>query len=182
MFGGCTSCLVSGVIANWMDKNSTNLRAKSYISATMCLLAVPLCSLLFLVQSSFGFSVACLFLYDLLCLGYYAPVMSMIQATIEPENKGAAIGAFGFVNNYTQAFTSLIIGSIVTGYELDSDMRTFGTLCAICTVIPSFFAGLCFYRAGPEYEKIKNMQKEETENAIKKAEESEIELVDTNIE
>ena len=67
----------------------------------MCLMAVPLCMILFLVHSSFYLGVVVLFLYDLLCLGYYAPVMSMIQATIEPENKGAAIGAFGFVNNYT---------------------------------------------------------------------------------
>ena len=81
--------------------------------------------------------------------------MSMIQATIEPEKKGAAIGAFGFVNNYTQALTSLIIGWVVTSFELDKDMRTFGTLCACLTVVPSCIAGLCFYRAGPEYEKIK---------------------------
>ena len=56
--------------------------------------------MLFLVEN-FYFGIVILFLYDLLCLGYYAPVMSMIQGTIEPESKGAAIGAFGFVNNYT---------------------------------------------------------------------------------
>jgi len=111
--------------------------------------------MLFLVQSSFALSIVLLFLYDLLCLGYYAPVMSMIQATIEPEKKGAAIGAFGFVNNYTQALTSLIIGWVVTTYKLNEDMRTFGTLCACLTVVPSFIAGLCFLMAGPEYEKIK---------------------------
>lgn len=182
VFGGCTSCLLSGIIANRLDKNSSNLRAKSYISGSMCLIAVPICSLLFLVQSSFVFSIIMLFLYDLLCLGYYAPVMSMIQATVEPEKKGAAIGAFGFVNNYTQALTSLLIGYLVTSYELDKDMPTFGTLMAALTAIPSLIAGLCFLRAGPEYEKIIKRQKEESEKAIVKAEESEIQLVDTNIE
>lgn len=76
IFGGCTSCLVSGAMANKLDAKS--YRAKSYVSSAMCLLAVPLCLILFLVQSSFAFSCVTLFLYDLLCLGYYAPVMSMI--------------------------------------------------------------------------------------------------------
>lgn len=100
MFGGCTSCLGAGIIANIIDNKTKNLRTKSYISSSMCFFAVPLCLLLFTVESSFWFSIAMLFFYDLLCLGYYAPVMSMIQATIEPEKKGAAIGALGFSNNY----------------------------------------------------------------------------------
>lgn len=76
VFGGCTSCLLSGKLADRLSAN--NYRAKSYVSAGMCFIAVPLCLLLFLIQSSFAFSCFVLFLYDLLCLGYYAPVMSMI--------------------------------------------------------------------------------------------------------
>ena len=106
----------------------------------------------------------------------------MIQATIEPEKKGAAIGAFGFVNNYTQALTSLIIGWVVTTYNLAEDMRTFGTLCACLTAVPSLIAGLCFLMAGPEYEKIKKAQQEETDAALKKAEESEIVFKESEVE
>lgn len=48
MFGGCTSCLAIGMIANKIDKNKdANLRAKSYISTGMCWVAVPLCFMLF---------------------------------------------------------------------------------------------------------------------------------------
>lgn len=86
----------------------------------MCFLAGPLCLLLFTVQSSFIFSCIILFLYDLLCLGYYAPVMSMIQATVEPEKKGAAIGALGFVMQYVTAIMSLVIGSMVDKYDLNA--------------------------------------------------------------
>ena len=76
VFGGCTSCLLSGRIADKLDVKT--YRAKSYVSAGMCLLAVPLCLLLFLVQTNFTLDCVILFLYDLFCLGYYAPVMSMI--------------------------------------------------------------------------------------------------------
>lgn len=113
--GGCTSCLLSGIIANRLAKRTH--RAYSLVSGSMCLLAVPFCLLLFLIDN-FTVAVTVLFFYDLLCLGYYAPVMSMIQATVEPENKGAAIGAFGFVNNYTQALVSLLIGFLVQKYSL----------------------------------------------------------------
>jgi hypothetical protein len=101
MFGGCTSCLAMGVVANKLDQRVPIFhRAKSIISATMCLIAVPLTLLLFSMHPSFPFSCSMLFMYDLLCLGYYAPVMSMIQGTVPAEQKGAAIGAFGFANNY----------------------------------------------------------------------------------
>jgi MFS family permease len=99
IFGGTTSCLFAGRIADILDKKT--YRGKSYVSAFMCFIAVPLCCILFLADDSFAASVASLFFYDLLSLGYYAPVMSMVQATIQPELKGAAIGAFGFANNYT---------------------------------------------------------------------------------
>jgi MFS family permease len=99
MFGGCTSCLLSGKVADYYDQY--NPRAKSIVSASMCLFAVPICLVLFLVQVNFYLSCVMLFLYDLLCLGYYAPVMAMIQQTVDPKLKGAAIGAFGFMNNYT---------------------------------------------------------------------------------
>lgn len=76
IFGGCTSCLVSGAMATKLDAKS--YRAKSYVSAAMSFLACPLMAMLFLIQFSFTFSCFCQFFYDLLCLGYYAPVMSMV--------------------------------------------------------------------------------------------------------
>jgi hypothetical protein len=74
--GGITSCLLSGKIADKYE--AVTYRAKSIVSATMCLIAVPICLALFLIHSSFYLSVSLLFLYDLLCLGYAAPVIAMI--------------------------------------------------------------------------------------------------------
>lgn len=159
MFGGCTSCLVIGAIANKIDKNkNADLRSKSYISTGMCLIAVPLCFMLFLIQEWFSFSVIILFIYDLCCLGYYAPVMSMIQGTIPPEKKGAAIGAFGFANNMTQALASAIIGVVVTKNDLTQNQKTFGLLCAFMTGIPNLIAGLCFFLGGIPYKRLKEEQ------------------------
>ena len=45
-FGGCTSCLLSGNIAVKLEEKT--YRAKSYVSSFMCLMAVPLCLVLFL--------------------------------------------------------------------------------------------------------------------------------------
>lgn len=91
VIGGCTSCLASGQIAQMYDKKT--YRAKSIVSSTMCAIAVPLCVLLFTIQK-FAASCTFVFLYDLLCLGYYVPVICMIQASVDVQNKGAAIGAF----------------------------------------------------------------------------------------
>lgn len=102
--------------------------------------------------------------------------MSMIQATVEPEKKGAAIGALGFVMQYVTAIMSLVIGSMVDKYDLNAKQRNFGTMCAILTAGPSLIASFCFFMAGPQYEKIKIQQKKEIEEAVTKADENEIEL------
>lgn len=41
---------------------------------------------------------------------------------------------------------------MITKYDLTRDQKTFGKLCALLTVVPSFLAALCFYRAGIYYE------------------------------
>lgn len=170
------------MIANKVDKDpNADLRTKSYLSAGMCFIAVPLCLMLFMLQGNFYISVCMLFLYDLMCLGYYAPVMSMVQGTIEPEKKGAAIGAFGFANNYIQAVVSLFIGWLVTHYKLDENQRDFGMLCAVLTAVPNLLAGLCFLYAGKPYEEIKLKQQEEADQAVEKAEKAEIELEEETI-
>ena len=97
ILGGCTSCLLSGKLAETLDQ--TTYRAKSLVSTCMCLIAVPTCIILFVVHFDMYFSVFFLFIYDILCLGYYAPIISMVQATVDSQKKGAAIGAFGFSNN-----------------------------------------------------------------------------------
>lgn len=41
-------------------------------------------------------------------------------------------------------------------------------------MIPNFIAGICFYRAGIYYEKVKLAQNEETKEVLEKAEQAEI--------
>lgn len=116
VFGGITSCLLSGKIADKYEPVS--YRAKSFVSATMCFIAVPLCLALFLIHSSFYLSVSLLFLYDLLCLGYAAPVIAMIQGVVDVKKKGAALGAFSFTGTYTSAIANFAIGYLIQKYDL----------------------------------------------------------------
>lgn len=61
---------------------------------------------------------------------------------------------------------SLLIGFIVTKYELDQHWSQFGLMCACVTSVPSLIAAICFYRAGYPYEAIKLEQEEEAKEAI----------------
>lgn len=92
MFGGFTSCIVAGRISDKYER--INYKTKSYVSAAMCFIAVPLCLCLFLYHKSFYISVTLLFIYQLLCVGYLSPVIAMIWTVVDVKNKGAAIGAF----------------------------------------------------------------------------------------
>lgn len=61
MFGGFTSCIVAGRISDKYE--CYNYKTKSYVSAGMCFIAIPICMSLFLIHKSFYISVSLLFIY-----------------------------------------------------------------------------------------------------------------------
>ena len=61
ILGGFTSCLLAGALSDKFE--NFNYRTKSYVASTMCLIAVPFCLALFLLNQNFYLSICLLFLY-----------------------------------------------------------------------------------------------------------------------
>ena len=76
LVGGLSSSIIGGRISDAYEE--VNFRTKSYVAATMSILAVPLFCALFLMHSSFYVAIAFLFLENLLCEGWMAPCIAMI--------------------------------------------------------------------------------------------------------
>jgi hypothetical protein len=94
-----TSSLVGGKISDKYE--SVNYRTKSYVASLMSAMAVPLFMLLFLIHSNFYFSVVVLFLENLLCEGWMAPCVAMIQTVIDVKYKAASVGVLFFATSMT---------------------------------------------------------------------------------
>lgn len=94
LVGGLSSSIIGGRISDTYEE--VNYRTKAHVAATMSILAVPLFCALFLMHGNFGFAVVFLFMENLLCEGWMAPCIAMIQTVIDFKYKAVAVGVFFF--------------------------------------------------------------------------------------
>lgn len=78
----------------------------------MSLMAVPLFMALFLIHGSntFYFSIVILFLENLLCEGWMAPCIAMIQTVIDVKYKAVSVGVFFFATAMAQTLSTVVMG------------------------------------------------------------------------
>jgi predicted MFS family arabinose efflux permease len=151
--GGFSSSMIAGIISDKFEKR--NYMTKAYVAVVMSVNSVFTSMVLFLFTRSFAFSMTFVFLNSLLCEGWAPPVMTMIQTVIPVEKKAAAIGAFKFSNTMSGTFASIVVGMLISSLNINPDVsqdqQKLGFVLAANSMVPSFFAALCFYRAGTYY-------------------------------
>ena len=99
LFGGFSSSIICGRICDRLETQNKNYRIKSLLPALSSVIAVPLFMLVFLLHFNFYFSIAMLFLEYLLCEGWMAPVIAMVQTVIEVKYKAVSVGVFFFATS-----------------------------------------------------------------------------------
>lgn len=148
LFGGFTSNIIGGYISDKYD--NVNYRTKSYVGMWMSLLGAPITAACFLTEFSFAFSMTMLFCCYLVCEGWMAPNMSMIQTVIDTKYKAVSIGVFLFGTTISGTICTIVLGALIGTYA-KTDMRTLGYILAASASIPSLIAAFCFYMAGFHY-------------------------------
>lgn len=94
LFGGLTSAILAGQISDrYEDKY---YKTKSWVCTGLSLLGFPMFCLIFLIHSNFYLSMALLFVENVLCEGWMAPCIAMIQTVIDVKYKAASVGVFFF--------------------------------------------------------------------------------------
>ena len=76
VFCGAASNVIAGYLSDKFELR--NYRTKSYLGTGMCLIAVPLCILMYLVEGSFAFSMTMFFFEQLLTEGWMPPTIAMV--------------------------------------------------------------------------------------------------------
>lgn len=108
LLGGLPSSLIAGKISDKYEK--VNYRTKSYLATGLSLAGVPLFCLLFLTHGNFWSSVVILFFENLLCEGWMAPSIAMIQQVIDVKFKATAVGVFFFSTAIAQTISTVVVG------------------------------------------------------------------------
>jgi len=174
--GGLTSSLVVGKLSDKYEK--VNYRAKSYLATLLSAIAVPLFMALYLQHYNFYVSLVILFLENLLCEGWMAPCIAMIQQVIEVKYKAVSVGVFFFATAMSQTLSTIVVGNLVKSYKLDdpANINQLGFVLMLNTSVPCFLATFCFYLSGSHYEKQKRAIEDEKEEASIAASDANLEL------
>jgi len=94
LVGGLTSSIVAGYISDKYEVE--NFKTKSYVCTALSALGFPMFCVIFLTHGNFYFSMSMLFLENLLCEGWMAPCIAMIQTVIDVRYKAVSVGVFFF--------------------------------------------------------------------------------------
>jgi hypothetical protein len=152
--GGLTSSLASGFICDKFE--SRNIRIKSHVCTFLSFMGVPCFLLIFLIHSNFYVALGILFLQNLLSEGWMAPSIAMIQTVIDVKYKAVSVAVFFFATAISQTIAAVVLGEIITKFELNSDkIGELGLVLALFTAGPCLLASYCFYKCGKPYEDFK---------------------------
>lgn len=108
LIGGLSSSLIAGHISDTYE--SYYPRTKSYICMLLSLMGFPMFCLIFLIHSNFYICMTLLFLENLLCEGWMAPCIAMIQSVIEVKYKAVSVGVFFFATAIAQTLSAVAVG------------------------------------------------------------------------
>lgn len=131
-------------------------------------MALPICTLAFVVHSPFSVSITALFLEYLLCEGWMPPAMSMLQTCMDTRFKGVSIGIFLFATTISGTVAVSFTAQMIKYFDAKDDPEKIGKIIGFSTTVPCFFAAICFYKAGVHYAKQKASMVTVVEDAMEK--------------
>lgn len=144
------------------------MKIKPYVCMIQCLLGIVTNCLCFLLQFNFYFSMTMLFLTYLLSEGWMSPAVAMIQLTIDVRYKGVAMGVFLFATAIFGTIGSLVIGTIIDDFHIQSQEYK-GYLLAVNTALPCAIGAFFFWISSIHYEKFRRQIEDEKIEAQTKA-------------
>ena len=166
LVGGFTSSIAAGIICDKYEP--INYRTKSYVIVTQSLLAVPICAIAYLCNSSFTVSMLFLFFEYLFAEGWMPAVLSMLLTCIQVEFKGVAVGIFLFCTTIVGTIAVWFDAEMIKSLEATEDPIQIGKIVALSTTVPCLIAAFCFWKAGIYYAEVKTKQTKVKEEAIDK--------------
>ena len=164
MIGGFSSQIIAAQISDRYEKQIPKI--KPYVCIVMSLLGAITCSLCFLINYNFYFSMSMLFLEYLCGEGWMAPAVAMIQITIDVRYKGVAMGVFLFSTAIVGTIGTAIVGVVISGV---TDQKKEGLIIALNTAIPCILAAFTFWISSIHYGRFKEQLEKEKDDAQAKA-------------
>ena len=152
-FCGFISNLMSGILSDRFEY--PNYKIKGYITSISSLISVPFAALTLLSPASFPVAIGSLACFVLLSGGYHAAAVTMVENVAEDrrETEGM-VAAWNLYCSVCHSVAPVLFG-VCAGYlNAKANPSVFGKLLLAFVCGGYIPAGLLFWRAGKEYQKV----------------------------
>jgi uncharacterized membrane protein len=105
---GALSTVLGGLISDKFEKNSR--MTKAYVCSIGSALAIPAIALCTLNTTSFWLSLGAMGVKYLLSECWMSPAITMMQATVPPEEQGSIVSAHLFYLTVVGCFSTVLLG------------------------------------------------------------------------
>ena len=145
------STVIGGLVSDRFEKK--NKMTKAYVCIFGTLLSLPAIGLCTLTGHSFYLALVCMGLKYFLAEGWMSPSITMMQATVKPEEQGSIVSAWLFYNTLVGCFSTILLGAVANALGAPSNPMIYGYLIFGWNLIGKLGSIPFFLRGGREYKK-----------------------------
>ena len=148
---GLLSSLIGGLISDKFEKKSR--MTKSLICIVGALIGLPAIAVCTLTTNNFYISIIFMALKYLVAESWMPPALTMMQATVKPEDQGNIVSASLFYLVVTGCFSTVLLGYVSNLLGAASNPIIYGKLIFIWSLIGYLGCIPCFWISGKLYQK-----------------------------
>ena len=147
LFGGILSNIFTGIIADKLAKRTK--MSKAYAAILPAIIGVPLIAGVCLMPGiSLPLAMALIFLKLLLCEGWMAPSVAMMQETVPPKNQGTVASTYMSFIIGVSNLSSLLIDHLLNKFGGGVNPAILGKIIFTVSALSYVISVPCFYKAG----------------------------------
>jgi MFS family permease len=158
---GFLSTIVGGLLSDKYEKKSR--MTKSYICMIGSALGLPAIMLCTLVTGNFYLSLFAMAVKYLVAECWMSPAITMMQATVKPEDQGNIVSAHLFYLTIAGCISTVLLGQAANMMGAATNPAVYGKLLSIWSAIGYIGAVPAFWKAGKLYQKKMNQVEEEAQ-------------------
>jgi MFS family permease len=146
---GFTSTIVGGLLSDKFEKKSRMTKARiCMIGSALGMPAILACTLL---TNNFYLSMFAMALKYLVSECWMSPAITMMQATVKPEEQGSIVSAHLFYLTIAGCFSTVLLGQVANMLGAAANPAIYGKLISLWSVIGYVGSIPCFWKAGKLY-------------------------------
>jgi hypothetical protein len=146
---GFSSTIIGGILSDKLEKKSRMTKARiCMIGSALGIPAILACTL---ITGNFYLSLFAMAIKYLVSECWMSPAITMMQATVKPEEQGSIVSAHLFYLTIVGCFSTVLLGQVANMLGAATNPAIYGKLISLWSVIGYVGSIPCFWKAGKLY-------------------------------